>query len=182
MRKAVNEQRWQHALWRNTEAVEAFLTTLARIPSDRWLQEPAPGKWSPATLTLHVTDAYEMGLRALAGGTSMRLRIPRWKAWFYRTALLPQLLRKGEFPRVRAPREIQPDLAAARVLTRETAMDDLRTKARAAGDAFRTADRSPDTPKLTHAYFGALPPHLALRFLTAHTQHHTKGLVRSLST
>jgi hypothetical protein len=153
---------------------------MGSIPDDDWFAEPAPDKWSPAALTLHVTDAYEMGLRALAGGSSMRLRIPRWKAWFYRTTLLPHLMRRGEFPRVRAPREIQPDLALARTRSRAEALERLRTKAREAGAAFRAAETTPNAPRLTHAYFGDLPPYLALRFLTTHTQHHTKGILRSL--
>lgn len=174
-----SDRAWQRALTQHQEAIDAFVAAMARVPEAQWHEEPAAGKWSPATLTLHVTDAYEMGLRALAGGSSMRLRIPRWQAWFYRTVLLPRLMRRGEFPRVRAPKEILPDLEEARRRPRTEAMERLRSKASQAGEAFRAAETTPGTTRITHAYFGELPHHLALRFLTTHTQHHTKGIIRS---
>lgn len=173
-----SDHHWQKALAEHQVAVEAYIALVSRLPESRWQEELRPGKWSPATLTLHVTDAYAMGARAVAGGSSMRLRIPRWQAWIYRTLLLPRLLKRGQFPIVRAPREIQPDLEIARSLTREAAFESLRARAMQAGAALRAAGDHPDTPRLTHAFFGELHPHLALRFLTAHTQHHTKELAR----
>lgn len=176
-----SDRRWQRALTQHEAAIEAFLVVVAQVNDEDWQRAPAPDKWSPATLALHVTDAYELGRRALAGGGSMRLRIPAWRAWLLRKTLLPRLLRNGKFPRVRAPREIQPDLAVAATLSRSAATVALRTSSAAAAAAFRLADRTPGTPRLIHAYFGALQPHLALRFLTAHTQHHTAGLAEMVS-
>jgi hypothetical protein len=175
-----SDRRWKLALQDHRRVVETYLAGVARCPDESWQLEPAPGAWSPAALTLHVAGAYEMGCRALAGGESMRLRLPPWRAWVLRKTLLPVLITRQRFPRVRAPKEVQPDLDVARGLTRAAASRRLEEAAAAAALAFPAADRMPGAPRVTHAYFGALSPYVALRFLTAHTAHHTAGLTRLL--
>ncbi len=171
-----SQRRWEVALIEHRRATEDFLTGVARCPEEAWQHEPEPGSWSPAALTLHVTGAYELGCRALAGGPGMRLRVRPWRAWVLRQTLLPRLLRHKQFPKVRAPREVQPDLEAAKGLTRPAAAERLQQASTAAAAAFHAADGVRNIPRMTHAYFGPLSPLVALRFLTAHTTHHTVGL------
>lgn len=172
----MSDRRWARALDDHDGAIEAYIATIAGIPADAWHREPAPGKWSAATVTLHLVEAYELGCRAVIGGASMRLVVPPWRAWILRKVLLPILIVRGRFPRARAPREVRPDLDAAMAWTRADATERLRASAADAATSFRAADRTPERRRFTHAYFGPLSPYLALRMLTAHTQHHTHVL------
>ena len=171
-----SDRRWARALDDHALAVEAFVAAIARVPETAWHQEPAPGKWSPATVALHLVDAYELGSRAAIGGASMRLVVPPWRAWILRKALLPILIMRGRFPRARAPREVRPNVDAALALTRPAATERLRASAQEAAAAFHAAERMPDHQRFVHAYFGPVSPYQALRMLTAHTQHHTRTL------
>lgn len=176
-----SQRRWARALDDHTRAVEAFVSAIASLPADAWHDEPSPGKWSAAAVTLHLIDAYELGCRAATGGSSMRLVVPPWRARILRTVLLPILIIRGRFPRARAPREVRPDVTASLTMTRPAATERLRSCAAEAAAAFRAADSAPNPRRFTHAYFGPLPPYRALRMLTAHTQHHTRTLSNELT-
>lgn len=129
-------------------------------------------------MTLHVCQSYEMGVIAAHGGPSMRLVSPRPVALLSRRILLPILLATRRFPtEAPAPTEVRPDLALAAVMGRDEAIARFTAAALAAGDALS----APGAQPVTHAYFGTLPPRLALRLLSAHTRHHTGGLIERLT-
>jgi len=91
--------------------------------------------------------------------------------------VLPVILATKRFPRgVAAPAEVLPDGAEARLLTKEDAAARLLSAARQAAEALSQAGAERTAPFVTHAYFGSLTPHAALRLLSAHTQHHGRGL------
>ena len=98
--------RWTAALVEHETVVRAFLTACQGVAPADWQRAPAPGKWSPAAVVLHVCHAYELGRDSVAGGPSMRLRVAPPVAWFSRTLLLPVILATKRFPLgVTAPRE-----------------------------------------------------------------------------
>jgi hypothetical protein len=109
----------------------------------------------------------------------MRVRVTPLRAWALRTFLLPLLLRWKRLPAgVPAPREVVPDSTASGQLTPHDATEALLGSAQQAAVALRrVADQRP-VPRLTHAYFGALAPRVALRMLTTHTWHHARALAR----
>ena len=157
-----------------------FSAALAAVAPAMWHQPVAPGKWSPSAVALHVTRAYELGRDAAAGAPGMRLRVSPRKAWLLRQLLLPVLLATRTFPSgVKAPREVAPDLDEARDQSKESAIARLERTAAEAETALITQAGAPAAPRPTHAYFGALPPLQALRLLSAHTRHHTRGLARA---
>lgn len=170
------DRRWRAALSEHAAALDLFLARIEAIPAEAWHRERAPGKWSPAALALHVTDSYRVGLAAIrAGGGGMRLRLPAWKAWMYRTTYFPLMLAMRRFPEgAPAPSEVRPDLAAAERLDRAGSMAALREVAEETVAALVAA---PPTTRFVHAYFGGLSPHLTLRLLSAHTRHHAGGMV-----
>ena len=175
-------RRWTAALEEHSAAVRAFRLAFESLAMDEWLRVPAPGKWSAAAVVLHVCRAYELGNDAAVGGSSMRLLVAPPMAWMARTFALPVFLRTGSFPRgAEAPAEVIPDLGEARQLTPATAVERLRRASDATAGALLVAARDNPALRVTHAYFGALTPLATLRLLSAHTQHHARGLARVAS-
>jgi DinB superfamily len=169
---------WDRALREHAEVEGQFRRALLHFPDDGWQRPPSPGRWSAAALTLHVCQSYEMGVTAARGGPSMRLVSPRPVALLSRCILLPILLATRRFPaEAPAPTEVLPDLGLAASIGRDAAI----TRFTASAAAAREALSSPGAHPVTHAYFGTLHPMLALRLLSAHTRHHTGGLIERLA-
>ncbi|MEO6529088.1 MAG: DinB family protein [Gemmatimonadaceae bacterium] len=179
---AVREtRRWAAAIAEHQMSVDAFVATCERVPADLWHVRPAPGKWTPASVVLHVCEAYQLGRDAAAGGAGMRLRVTPLRAWGLRTFLFPLLLLSRRFPRgVPAPAEVRPDEVASEQLSLTDGIARLRHAAREASSALRGASDARPLPRMAHAYFGPLRPRAALRLLSAHTSHHARGLARAI--
>jgi len=157
----------------HASAVGEFVESAQRFPDPAWTRPLAPGKWSPAEITSHLTQTYKVLCRELHGEPGMQLRGSRWQRWLFRRTILPGILRGGVFPvGARAPKEIRPSeiqhdpVAALPALT-------------AGADAFvrelsaRAADRR---LRLSHAYFGPMSALQSLRLATVHTRHHARQL------
>ena len=176
------ERRWNAALAEHGTAVRAFLDVCKRVAPADWHRAPTPGKWSAAAVALHVCLAYEMGRDAMAGGPSMRLRVSRPFSWLLRTLMLPVIFATKRFPHgATAPRVVAPDPAEAMLLTPDAAATRLQRVADEAAAAFRRAGAQARAPSMTHAYFGPLAPYAGLRFLSAHTRHHARGLASAMA-
>jgi uncharacterized damage-inducible protein DinB len=157
----------------HASAVSEFVEAARRIPRGAWTQELAPGKWSPAEITSHVAEAYEVLRRELSGGPGMRLLGSPLQRWLLRRTMLPGILRGRPFPvGARAPSETRP---------REVQMDPTSTLAtlEVKADAFarelsaRVADRR---LRLSHAYFGPMSARQSLQLVAVHTRHHARQL------
>lgn len=166
--------RWDAVRTLHEEAVADVARAAERIPLEHWLAPRAEGKWSPAEVVEHLTLAYDVLLRELAGGAGMRLKVKFWQRVLLRFTVLPRILRRGDFPKgVRAPREIRPatanpDPAAALTTFREHA-----ARFAAAVDAARSSGRR---VRLTHPYFGHGGVEEALLLCARHLQHHRRQL------
>lgn len=154
-------------------AVHEYCALAARLPADVWLWPVAPGKWSPAQITQHVTLAIETFTDEFAGRAGMALKLTVWRRFVLRTFLLPRLLSSGRFPAsIKAPREIRPSTTPA---TQADALERLK-QASSALDAIATAAPSSRSRRLTHPYFGRVPALTAVRLLELHTRHHLSQL------
>ena len=172
-----DERRWNAALAEHEIVVREFLAVCERVAPADWQRSRAPGKWSPAAVTLHVCRVYELGRDAMTGGQSMRLMISQPGAWFLRTLMLPVIFATKRFPRgATAPVEVAPDAAEARLLMPDAAATRLQRVADQAAAALRRAAAEGTATSFTHAYFGRLAPHATLRLLSAHTRHHAREL------
>jgi hypothetical protein len=171
---------WSSALEEHQHVVHGFVAECARVPVSEWHRAPAPGAWSASEVALHLCAAYELGRAAVHGGPGMRMLVTPTRAWVLRSMLLPLMLASKRFPHgVPAPREVVPDADASRRLPREAAIARLERSAREAAEELqRASDQHPDV-RVTHAYFGPLTARAALRLLSAHTRHHTRGLAAS---
>ena len=175
-----DERRWTAAMAEHETAVRAFVAACERVAPADWQRSPAPMKWSPAAVVLHVCRAYELGRDAVTVGASMRLQVSRSFAWFSRTLVLPVILATNRFPRgAAAPIEVVPDASEARLLMQDASATRLQRVADQAALALREASRERPALRFTHAYFGPLSPHGTLRLLSAHTRHHARGLAYS---
>jgi hypothetical protein len=157
----------------HTAALAEFADTARGLPPERWAVPLTPGKWSPAEVTGHLAEAYQVLNVELAGGAGMRLLGSPLQRWILRHTLLPRILSSGRFPaHARAPAETRPLRAEARpeagiaALTRvaEQFMDALGARA------------SVERVRLTHAYFGPLGLRQAVRLCAVHTRHHARQL------
>lgn len=172
-----DDRRWAAAADEHARAVEAFVDAMGRVPESTWHAPRAVGKWSPAALALHVCQAYEFGRDAVMTGAAMRLAVPAPMAWISRVVVLPILLARDRFPSgADAPAEVVPDLREAGQLARDALAARLQGAASAALDGLQRAARERPGLRVTHAYFGAMPPLQTLRLLSAHTRHHARGL------
>jgi hypothetical protein len=164
---------WASLVADHAGAVEQFVGAAERFTPAAWMEPLAPGKWSPAEVTSHVREAYQVLRCELGGGGGMRLLGSSLQRWLLRRTVVPRLIAGRPFPPgVRAPKETRPreileDPAAA--LSRleveaQAFTQELTTKA-AAGNI-----------RLTHAYFGPLSARQGLQLLTVHTRHHARQL------
>jgi hypothetical protein len=175
-------ERWSAILAEHEREVVNFIAVLQRVDRSAWTRSPAPGKWSPAAVALHVCEAYGLVIDAAAGGPGMRLRVAPAAAWLSRTLLLPVLLATKRFPRgAAAPLEVLPHLALAEQLGLPDAVERFRTAADEAAAALRQASRERPKLRVSHAYFGPLTPRATLRLLSAHTRHHARALGRQFA-
>jgi hypothetical protein len=151
-------------------ALDEFTVASARLAGTAWARPPAPGKWSPAAVVLHVCGAYEFVRDAAAGGAGMRLLVSRPAAWLGRTVVLPALLASGRFPRgAAAPREVVPDLAEAARVTPDAAAERLARAAAAAAAALRRA--AAERPATRGAARLLRPAHTARRAAARQRPH-----------
>jgi hypothetical protein len=172
-----DDRRWAEATDEHARAIAAFIDEMSRVPETGWHTARGPGKWSAAALALHVCQAYEFGRDAVKTGAAMRLKVPAPVAWISRVVVLPILLARDRFPSgADAPPEVVPDLREAERLGREALAARLRGAAVDALDGLQRAAREQPELRVTHAYFGPMPPLQTLRLLSAHTRHHARGL------
>lgn len=155
------------------DAVEIFLDRADAVPAARWAEPRAPGKWSPAELTEHLSLTYDGVLQELLGGVGVRVRVKGFRRLMIRWLVMPRFLNHGFVPAgVRAPREVvpagvSPDKAAG--------LDRFRGRARDFEQAIAPLlhDRQ---RRVTHPFFGPLTMAQGLRFVEVHLRHHTKQL------
>jgi hypothetical protein len=166
----------------HARAVSAYADAALAVRPELWLAPRAPGKWSPAEITAHLALVHDAGVAELAGGPPMALRTTRWQRVLLRYTLMPVLLAGGRFPRnVRAPREVRPVPAAAvsgedPAACRDAAVAAFNAGAAAFARAVLQAAAERPRARFTHAYFGGLALHQALRFCAVHIDHHRAQL------
>lgn len=167
------DPRWEAAADEHQVALASFLESAERVPASAWTRPRAPGKWSPAQITEHVSLAYEAVLGELAGGPPMAARMAPWRQALLRWILLPHMLFHRSFPvRAPAPRETRPGDGPA---DRRAALERLRALGERLEPELDRARRA-GGHGITHPYFGTIPPLKALRFGAVHLEHHRRQL------
>jgi hypothetical protein len=176
----MDERRWTRALAEHREVVARYRAVVEGMPAVVWQRSTAEGKWSPAAVTKHLIQSYELGREGARGQASMQMRTSPLVAWASRTFLLPLIIATRRFPRgATAPREVRPDATEVASLDVVGAMERLTRVADEAAHALHEANTTTPGRRVQHAYFGDMGMYQALRLLSAHTRHHTRQLAQS---
>ncbi len=167
---------WEGAMMAHDAAVTHLVAAAQAVSPDRWAVAPAPGKWSPAEVMVHVALTYEHLTREQQGTATIPVLLPRWKAWMLRRFILPRLLAGRPLPPgVRAPREVRP---GGELPDPRAAVARLESATAAWASAMAQNHRRGGGQSI-HPFFGALPLPTMLRFVALHTTHHRRQLERA---
>ena len=168
---------WPLLLADHSKAVEEYVTAAERLSVQAWMRPLAPGKWTPAEVTSHVTEAYRVLRAELAGTSGMRLLGSRFQRLILRHTVLPRILRGRPFPAgARAPRETRPREIVGDPKVALSSLADL-TKTFTQELTNQVARQN---VCLTHASFGRLSAQQGLQLVTVHTRHHARQLSPTL--
>src|SRR4030095_14284898 len=100
---------WSEPLACHASASAAFAAAAQAVEPAVWDLPRAAGKWSPAQITDHLIQIYDVLLRGIRGGAGMKVRARPCLRLLLRPAYMPRILRGGWFPaRAPAPPEIRP--------------------------------------------------------------------------
>lgn len=156
-------------------AVSAFISKALTLTAAEWEAPIAPDKWSPAQIAEHLRLSYVALGSEAEGGQGLRIRTSSWIQPWLRWRYLRQILRTGHLPAgARSPREARP---GAGPFDRAATLAALAEAASAFEDAIARRWDGNDAV-LTHHIFGHMPIRKGLRFVTVHTEHHTRQLSR----
>jgi len=166
---------WPDLQQLHSQAAAEVVSAAGRVPVEKWLVPRAEGKWSPAEIVEHLSLAYDVIVRELAGGAGMTIRTKLWQRVMLRLTIMPKLLRGEAFPSgTRSPREIRPVTASP---DQTAAITSLRDRAARFEAAVADAQRRHPRTGLTHAYFGRSTIDNAVLLCARHVQHHHKQLM-----
>ena len=161
---------WSEALRIHGSASSAFAAAAGAVAPEAWDRPLADGKWSPAQITDHLIQTYDVVLREVAGGGGMRVRTSLLLRLFLRLTYKPRILRGGWFPaRAPAPPEIRPSKTP---LGQQEGVALFRQRAQ----EFEAAVQARPKARVTHAYFGVLAPAEGVLFCARHIEHHCAQL------
>lgn len=164
--------RWPEALRVHDSAALAFAAAAAAVEPEAWDRPVAEGKWSPAQITDHLIQTYDVVLREVAGGGGMKVRTSFLIRLFLRLTYKPRILRGGWFPAgAPAPREIRPGK------TSPSQQDGVALFRQRAKELDAAVQGRPEA-RVTHAFFGALAPAEGVLFCARHIEHHARQLPR----
>jgi len=170
---SASNAKWAVVSERHSRAVNEFLDAANGIPAERWLLPLADGKWTPAQVTVHVIQSYEIITKQLRTGEGLEVQT----GWLFRQILRQVVLRPimwtRKLPRgAKAPKILLP---GETTIGRDEALDHLRA-AVADFEGELHARRDQPGVQLTHHIFGSVDALKGLDFLAVHTAHHGRQL------
>lgn len=168
------DTRWHAAAEEHQVALAAYLDAAGRLDDAAWTRPWAPGKWTPAQITEHLSMTYRVFISEVTGGQGMKLKLTSFRRRVLRMFLLPHMLFHRTFPRgAPAPRELRP--ADAALPARAEALERMR----ALGEQFEreaSRARAGGWTHVTHPYFGPIDLTRGMRLAAVHIEHHTRQL------
>src|SRR5262245_65783641 len=116
------EAKWKQIGDRHSAAVEGFLGAAAAIDEAAWRSPLADGKWTPAEVTQHVTQTYEVLTGQLRTGKGLTVQTGWLLRQVLRVVVLRPIMWTRRLPRgAKAPRALRPgaiDLSQAAAIER----------------------------------------------------------------
>jgi DinB superfamily len=164
---------WSSLRTSHSDALAQYLATAARMLPAQWGRPLSHGKWSPAQITSHLSESYQVLHSELRGGSGMRLLGSPLRRWILHVTIMPRLLSGSPFPPgVRAPKETRPLVVEPNP---EKALEVLSARAEIFVQEL-TDQLAHRRVRLSHAYFGLLSAEEGIRLVTVHTLHHARQL------
>ena len=158
---------------RHSTAVDRYLSTAAALDDVAWRKPIGEDKWSPAQITLHLIQTYEVLLQQLRTGQGLKVQTGWLLRQVLRVAVLGPILWSGKLPPgAKAPRVLLP---GATDLTQEDGVARLRAVA-SEFEAELLARKDEAGLQLTHHFFGSVGALRGLKFVAIHTEHHGRQL------
>jgi hypothetical protein len=173
MKQPQLERQWKTITERHDAAVEAFLAAARDLAPVRWHAPIADGKWTPAQITQHVIQTYEVLIRQLRTGQGLTVQT----GWVLRQVLRVVVLRPIMWfrrlpPGAKAPRDLRPG-------QRQIEQDEAVVRLRGVVAEFKRelmTRRGEKDLQLTHHIFGSVDALNGLDFVAVHTEHHGRQL------
>lgn len=173
---SANDAKWAVVSERHARAVNEFLDAANGIPAERWLLPLADGKWTPAQVTVHVIQSYEITTNQLRTGEGLKVQTGWLLRQILRQVVLRQIMWTRKLPRgAKAPKILLPGETA---IGRDEALDRLRIVVADFEGELRARRDQPGV-QLTHHIFGSIDALRGLDFLAVHTAHHGRQLQSS---
>jgi hypothetical protein len=162
----------QKALDFHAAKAAAYLATAESVPEDRWSAAPAEGKWSPAEVTAHLAQTYEVVTGELRGGKGLAIKTKLWQQILFKLMFGWRIVYFGKFPKgIRAPKEIR----AVTGLPKDESIADFRHRS----EGFAAAARSAAPGQtMSHTWLGRSGAADGVRFCAQHIEHHRKQIER----
>ena len=169
--------KWKKIGDRHSGAVDGFLAAAAAIDAAGWQSPLADGKWTPAQVTQHVTQTYEVLTVQLRTGKGLTVQTGWLLRKVLRIVVLQPIMWTRRLPRgAKAPRVLQP---GAVDVPQEAAIERLRAVA-AEFETELLSRRHEKDLQLTHHIFGSVEALKGLDFVAVHTEHHGRQLAKTI--
>lgn len=143
-----------------------FTVALGAVPSARWSQPRAAGKWSPGQVGEHVAISFELADRVVRS-LPLKTALPRFMRWILRQTYVKPTLRNNAMKPGKTVPQFQPSATPAF----EPTMKRLDAAAMGFLTACAEASRAGQTT-VEHPAFGTLPLLDYARLQVIHVRHH----------
>jgi hypothetical protein len=150
----------------NRSACAVFAAALGAVPSARWSESRAPGKWSPGQVAEHIAISFELADRVVRG-LPLKSALPRLMRWMLRQFYVNPILRSNAMKPGKTVPQFQPSATPAFAPT----MKRLDAAVLSFTAACEEAARGGRTV-VEHPAFGTLPLLDYARLQVIHVRHH----------
>ncbi len=132
-----------------------------------WTAPCAPGKWSPSQIVEHVALVLDEAANLASGAPSKFPKLPVLMRPLVRGLFFNRIVKKGVFPKSKAPKVFNPASGPATPAT-------ARSRLEAALGKFERAcrARTEESPQVASTVFGKVSLQEYVRFQEVHTRHH----------
>lgn len=167
------DRKWSVVSDRHSRAVTEFLDAATSLPAEQWLLPVDDGKWTPAQITLHVVQSYEVMTRQLRTGEGLRVQTGWLLRQVLRLVVLRPIMWTRKLPKgAKAPKDLRP---GDTTIGRDEALERLRAiVAEFEGELY--SRRQQRGLQMTHHIFGSVDALKGLDFIAVHTEHHGRQL------
>lgn len=167
------EEKLSGEIKKHRAILDEYIQKAGEIDEQIWQTPVAAEKWTPAQITEHLIETYQLVVNQARGGPGLRVQTGFLLQKILRLLILPRIYRTRRLPGgAKSPKELLPTDSGQ---TRQEALRQLLE----VGDKFEETIwslREDDTFRLKHHIFGEIEIVKATEFIAIHTEHHGRQL------